>query len=201
MIKVEFDGVQLDQPLLRPLFNDMVVSAKLINESADGASFARRTFVRATFAFLEGQLYWLKEAVQNWLLARAWQTHQLEMTKLMLLDDQTYRPDRTGKIVSEASRIPFLNWCAFVYRTAAECWNVDAAKFFGDNGWNCLQSALDVRHRLAHPKRPEDLEVSDAELDAVGEAMRWSFNCLVAIVGSPDATKFLEAGASSSASP
>jgi hypothetical protein len=45
-----------------------------------------------------------------------------------------------------------------------------------------MQKALDVRHRLTHPKRPEELDVTDAEIDSMRESHRWLFNCTVDVL-------------------
>jgi hypothetical protein len=172
----------LTEPLLRPLFDDMVECEELLDRS--DTQFARRTFVRAAFAFNEGYLYWLKGNVVQWLLGKGSRTGNIEATKLLLLSDDVYRPNRQGKIQSEPNRIPFLNYCAFVLRTAAECWALNPTQLFSDNGWSEMQVALQVRHRITHPKTPGDLDVTAAELGTVREAHRWLFNCLVHVVNS-----------------
>jgi len=167
-------------PLLRPLFDDVVECEELLDRS--DTQFARRALVRAAFAFNEGYVYWLKEQVTQWLLGKGWTTNKIEITKLLLLSDDTYRPNRQGNIESEPNRIPFLNYCAFVFRTAAECSGSDATLLFSDNGWNEMHTALAVRHRITHPKKPEDLEITDNELYSVSEGHRWLFNSLVHIL-------------------
>jgi hypothetical protein len=167
-------------PLLRPLFDDVVECEELLDRS--DSQFGRRALVRAAFAFNEGYVYWLKEQVAQWLLGKGWRAKNIEITKLLLLSDEIYRPNRQGKIESEPSRIPFLNFCAFVLRTGAECWDFDPAPFFSDNGWKEMQIALGVRHRITHPKKPEDLEITEEELYSISEGQRWLFNCLVDIL-------------------
>jgi hypothetical protein len=167
-------------PLLGPLFDDVVECEELLDRT--DTQFARRALVRAAFAFNEGYVYWLKEQVTQWLLGKGWRTNNIETSKLLLLSDEAYRPNRQGKIESEPNRIPFLNYCAFVLRTAAECWDFDPTPLFSDNGWKEMQDALSVRHRITHPKKPEDLEITDQELYSISEGHRWLFNCLVGIL-------------------
>ena len=45
-----------------------------------------------------------------------------------------------------------------------------------------MQDALSVRHRITHPKKPEDLEITDQVLYSISEGHRWLFNCLVGIL-------------------
>ena len=39
-----------------------------------------------------------------------------------------------------------------------------------------MQDALSVRHRITHPKQPDDLEITDQELYLISEGHRWLFN-------------------------
>jgi len=180
---------ELDVPLLAPLFDDMVESERLIKKA--DTQFARRAFVRAAFAFNEGFLFWFKDEVIHWVLAKGWQTRNLEIAKVQLLSDEMYKPDRRGKIESEPNRIPFLNFFAFVFRTGAECCDLDPAPLFSDNGWSQMQLALDVRHRITHPKKPEDLNITDDEMFAVSEGHRWMLNCLLAMLRARPGNKVL----------
>jgi hypothetical protein len=171
---------ELADPLLRPLFDDLVQCEELLSRS--DTQFARRAFVRAAFAFNEGFLYWLKGRVLQWLLGKGWQTGTLEISKIGLLGDDLFRPNGQGRIEAEPNRLPFLNYCAFVLRTAAECEDVDPVRLFSDNGWREMQRSLAVRHRITHPKSPEELSLTGEELDSVREAHRWLLNCLVDII-------------------
>jgi hypothetical protein len=182
---------EVHDPLLRPLFDDIAEYEQLLDRS--DTQFARRAFVRAAFAFNEGYLYWLKGALLNQVFGTAQRTGNIDVTKIALLSDKTYKVDANGRIKAEQNRMPFLNYCAFILRTAAECWGVDPEAIFSDNGWNDMQAALRLRHRITHPKKPEDLEVTDAELRSVSEGHRWLFNCMLLIIRSaprgPDETK------------
>jgi hypothetical protein len=180
----------LDEPLLRPLLDDLVECEELL-QRAD-TQFARRTFIRSLFAFNEGFLYWLKENVRQWLLDKGWRTNTIQVSKLELLADSSYRVNRVGKMESEPTRIPYLNYCAFVLRSAAECRGLDANQLFSDNGWKGMQVSLEVRHRITHPKKPEDLEISNEELDSTREGHRWLIASLVKILrSSPDSSHSL----------
>jgi len=148
--------------LLTPLHDDVVECEELLDHS--DTQFVRRALVRALFAFNEGYLYWLKAHVSKWILVTGWSKGKIPIIKLLLLEDNAYRPSRQGKVESEPNRFPFLNYCAFVIRTAAECWNLDPTEPFSDNGWKEMQDDLQVRHRITHPKKPEDLVITEEEL-------------------------------------
>jgi hypothetical protein len=175
-------------PLLAPLFDDFVECDEQLERS--DTQFARRSYVRTVFALNEGFLYWFKQEVAEWLLDKGLDRDNVMMAKLFLLSDESYRITDKGKIRSQKNRVPFLDFCGFVYRTAAECLGVNPDPFFLEGGWQELKKALDVRHRITHPKKPEDLEITERELLAVSEGHRWLCNCVVhilnAIPGSTD---------------
>jgi hypothetical protein len=162
-------------PLLGPLFEDVVECEELLEKS--DTQFARRAFVRAAFAFNEGLIYWFKGIVQELMFANAG-TKGLNIDALFFLDDRKPRLNQRGKIEHDDNRVSFMAQCALVLRMAAEQRNIDPEKYFGDNGWNELQKSLIVRHRITHPKQPENLDISDEDLQSVSEGHRWLHNCL-----------------------
>ncbi len=170
----------IGHPLLDPLFDDAARCEELLQ--ADDTQFARRTLVRATFAWNEGFLYWMKEHTFRWLISHSEQTMTCDLSKVVLLQDERPKMAPNGTVEFEPSHERFKNYCAFILRTAAECWGVDATTFFGDNGWRNMQDALQVRHRITHPKKVDDLQISDADLVAVGEGAGWLMKCLWEIV-------------------
>jgi hypothetical protein len=172
---------ELAHPLLRPLYDDLIKCEELL--STEDTQFARRAFVRSSFAFIEGYIYWLKREVFKWLTNPDLKNDfvNINITAITLLQDTIFYPSKQGKIKQEPNRLPFLNFCAFVLRTAAEHWGMNPESMFSDNGWKELQLALKVRHRITHPKQPQDLAIADVELESVRESHRWLFNCVVDI--------------------
>jgi len=55
--------------------------------------------------------------------------------------------------------------------------------FFSDSGWSEFQKAVNVRHRLTHPKKNTDMNISDAELTSLHEAVRWYYNANITAIG------------------
>lgn len=178
-----------DIPLLDPLFCDLVECEELLSKF--DSQFARRTFVRASFGFHEALIYWLKWTVIEGLASKALVSGNIEITKLMLLQDSSYRPNKQGKIECDANRIPLLNLCAFALRSAADCVGVDPNRWLSDNGWSEFQIALKVRHRITHPAKVEELDISDDEMGAVRESHRWLLNCLFDIRNSKRGSELL----------
>lgn len=170
------DGI-VNEPLLEPLFRDMVGCEELLERS--DTQFARRTYIRSAFAFIEGHLYWLKRIAREAVLQKGWRDNNVEIAKLTLLDDQTFKPNTQGKVEQTGQNaIPFKNNCAFIIRTIYESWDLDPSATFSDEGWMDMQDALKVRHRITHPKRSEDMEISEEELFITSESIRWLLNAV-----------------------
>jgi hypothetical protein len=157
-----------DDPLFAALIEDYHKCTE--NLHANDNQFWRRTLFRTAFSFIESLNGLVKEKAVLALCSRG--KKQLNITKIELLQDFDHRISKTGKLESQQRRQPFLNYTAFILRCLAEESNTEAT-FFSDNGWNEFQKALDVRHRLTHPKKAADMNVSDEELHSLEETFRW----------------------------
>ena len=172
---------QIQEPLLRPLFNDLVECEELLKNL--DSEFARRTYIRSSFAFIDSTIFWFRGARLTGLLKESLPVTVDKARAIALLSEELGRVEPTGKIGLEPNRIPFKNYAAFVLRQAAEYAGLDPAPLFSDSGWGDFQIALKVRHRITHPKTPEDCSVSDSEMGSVREAHRWLINGITWIVG------------------
>jgi len=173
------DQEPIKEPLLRPTHQDVVECERLLEENE--TQFARRTFCRASFAFIETVVHWLKTLARNTVIAKGMEANSLNVSLISALLDQTARVERTGRIRLEPNMIPFLNHVALVFRTMAEVTGLGAEAFFSNTEWEHLRKALQVRHRITHPKNPEDLTVTDSDMDNIRGGLTWVFNRMVDI--------------------
>src|SRR5262249_124562 len=124
-------------------------------------------------AYFEGFLFWTNDVIVGTLMAKD-SKDELDYVKLAILFDETPRINEQGKIEFGTSSFPkFINYCAFILRTAAECWNFDPAPLFADSGWNELQKSVSVRNRITHPKSRSDLDITDSEIKSLEKSHRW----------------------------
>jgi hypothetical protein len=147
---------------------------------SEDCQFWRRTYIRTVFSLFEAMNNFLKEKAAQ--AACSGDKQSFNTTRIELLGDYSYRIERNGKIERQEQRFPFLNYTAFVLRSLCEESYVDP-KFFSDNGWNEFQKAVQIRHRLTHPKADADLDISDTELATVHEAMRWYYGAVLDAFG------------------
>lgn len=166
------DHVDIDQ--MKILTADLDLCQQNLN--SDDSQFWRRTYVRTLFSFFEAMNSLLKsKAVQA---ACSGDKESFNATRIELLGDYTYRINKNGTLDQQEHRFPFVNYTAFILRCLAEESNVEAS-FFSDNGWAEFQKAVQIRHRLTHPKKDKDMDISDSEMDSVHEASRWYFNASI----------------------
>ena len=62
-------------------------------------------------------------------------------------------------------------WFALTGRVVAL--KVENSLHTSESEWSDLKLAMSVRNRLMHPKKPEDLTVSEAEVEAASRASAW----------------------------
>ena len=139
---------------------------------ADGSQFNRRTYIRTFFAFLEGFAYAVRRATIDLMLLNALKHDKLNIDRLILLREESPTLGDTGKVELKPQQLPFLPHFAFTLRAFAEEQGFEP-DFFGDNGWNQLQKAVKIRHRLTHPKKSSDCHVSDDDLRICAKAVEW----------------------------
>ena len=105
--------------------------------------------------------------------------YQLNIGEVALLREEAFDIDSRGKVVVRSANLRTLNNIRFtlsiVGRTIAPGYEPPV----GDAGWEALQKALKVRHRVTHPKERSDLAISNDELDQIRAAFKWFRSALV----------------------
>jgi len=134
-----------------------------------------RTYVRAVFSYLEAHSFVIRSATLK--LLKPDKGNPESVAKFQLLAETAYQPSGTGKLEEGPEpRIPFINQFAFTLRTYAEAGGMNAAdiaKFFGDNAFNQLRRAKNVRDHLTHPKKLSDITVTPADVLDVTNGFNW----------------------------
>jgi hypothetical protein len=142
--------------------------------AAGNDQFWCRTLVRAVFSYFEAHSFVIRSSVAKLLKP---DQDNLYIAKMALLAETTYQPGKTGKLKPAGEpKIPFINHLAFTLRTYAEVSGMDASeinRFFGDNDFNQLQRAKQVRDRLTHPKQLSDILVTPRDMVDMTNCYNW----------------------------
>jgi len=121
VINAEDDRINV--PLLDPLFKDVAKCETMLEK--DDSQFARRCFVRASFAFIEAHIHWLRQETLAILLANTPRGEGISVHKIALLADESPKVDERGVLTIDPARLRFSGLVAFVCRTLAEVLALD----------------------------------------------------------------------------
>lgn len=138
----------------------------------DRSPEARRVYVRAAMAFVEGATNAFKRVA---LAARGWKSDEPLFTRaeVALLREESYRVNRKGVAEIQSLFIPLGNNIKLALRTFAKAQERPTPNNYDGSGWGAMLDAIRIRNRLTHPHLLEDLNVSDDELRAVEKAVEW----------------------------
>ncbi|MBN7796294.1 hypothetical protein [Parahaliea mediterranea] len=143
------------------LIGDVIRSSDIL--SKEDSDYQRRLTVRAIFAAIEGLFTVAKSGMTSLPLNPA---------EASVLKEESYEVGERGNIRIRTKYIPLernLKAIVRIVRRVRPAYELD----FNHPGWSSLVRALEVRHRLMHPKRLEDLSVSDSEMVDAQRGFNW----------------------------
>jgi len=135
----------------------------------DNTPYAQRALVRAFFAAVEGLSYQMRQVTLASLAGTEFVTEQ----EVQLLREVRHSLNDKGQPKQGPSFLPFPESLLFSLSIYAKN---HGAKFEVDrsqHGWNALRQTTQVRNSVTHPKAPESLTLTDADLQALMDASRW----------------------------
>ena len=145
------------------------------NLTADDTPYNRRAYVRAAFASIEAITWFIKQDA-----LRHRETGLFSLAETALLLEESYSLDK-GKAEVQTKFQPLDQSFPFAVQMFSRGFKspfvLKKAK-----GWEAFKKAIQIRHRVTHPKRCELLEVSDQELEDVGTAYGWVVGSIISPV-------------------
>lgn len=152
--------------LYRTLLAD--IEAAFDRLEVEGSETSKRNLIRTMFAGIEGSLWSFKEHVRSIAL----QIEKLTPLQDFALSGRDYLITDSGHIREKARLISMLTMVKAITRLAEEfCPGFKAD--YNDDGWPNLKLAIDVRNKITHPKRLQDLEISDDDILICRSALFW----------------------------
>ncbi len=142
----------------------------------------RRTYVRSLFALLEGTCFYWGSMLKD--IDRLTPNLFNEEERLKLNGQSK---NIKGKITDK--RYPTADMISFTLKMLAK--STEGKIDLGRTGWEKLNSSLEVRDRITHPRSNRALEISDEEINNAREALSWYFD-----MQNPFLKKLLEQGTS-----
>lgn len=144
-------------------------------------SLGFRAAVMHIFSYMEAMCYLLKHTVTVNCTEGRWKG-RIPIPTYMASLDEVYDIADNGNVTTRAKKVPMQGHILFclkfvaAYRRAS----FDPTKM---KHWNAFSPALKVRHRLTHPKRISDLDISDKEYSVCVDALEWFVSCLQEATG------------------
>jgi hypothetical protein len=170
---------------------DVVTHAATAEERLD--QFWARALVRSFFAYAEGLIYEMAVIVQA---AHDVGLAPLSSAEAGALPESTWELDGNGTPRSRNRFVPFERRARFVFGLFGRVYGVSSALPVGEHGWQCLVEAVQIRHRLTHPKDPSALDLTVADLNVLIKAVTWYFGVLTdqlkLVLASLDSPEFIE---------
>ena len=156
------------QELVRLLWDDIAPTNVLPGIASSPAE--RRQFVRSMFAFIEGAVWLFK---QETLQQHDSGTVTFTRAELALLAELAPVLESDGTVQEIAANLRFTSNLPFTFRCHARAYGYANVLDMGDHRWDLLRRSAQVRNRLMHPKSLASMQVSDEELVAAENSLRW----------------------------
>jgi hypothetical protein len=147
------------------LFVDLQKCADTFN--VERSQFWRRVLVRSLFAYIEGATHCMKRVAHACQFQPGVEFSDKERGILSEFAFELYNKASSGK-----TKMPLKESIKFSFNVYAR---VHLAKYElnANKGWQALIKSISIRDRLTHPKRVDDLIVSDDEMQVLFEAYTW----------------------------
>jgi len=159
------------EAIVDELLEDISRSSQLLKHEKE-SQFARRTFIRTFFSFLDAYGRIIRSDIMDSDLK-----NKLDSSWHTVLQEMVPEPEKNGTIKFRESRHPFQNLFAATLRAWAisKGMTQDAItkEIFGVNGWNQFQNAILLRHSLTHPKVGKSLKVTTDQTRMCVDAFIW----------------------------
>ena len=164
-------------PLLKVL-EDAHAAEKYLDEN--DTQFARRAYIRSVFASIEGIIWIFKQTFLKIALEKS--AKKFTVAEYSLLSDKTYDLTDKGEPREQQKFLRLPENVKFTIRIFNRIFSSSLDIEVGDKDWADFKAAIEIRNRLAHPKKANDIDVSDKEIQVVKAACGWfnelTHNCI-----------------------
>jgi hypothetical protein len=139
--------------------------------SDPSSQFYARTFIRTFTASVEGMSFMFRRmALQCSQIFGV----SLSPGEIALLREERYRLDKSGTIqTSEESMTGISRVMRFSFATLAKALLSDFELAVDHDGFRAFQAVVEIRNRLTHPKRAEEMEIRPEDRLLLQAAAKW----------------------------
>jgi len=163
--------------IMNPLFvllEDAHSAEQFLDEN--DTQFTRRAYIRSIFAYIEGTVWILK---QTCLKAKPISGNKrISLAEHALLSEETYELKSNGEPKTQTKFLRLPDNLKFTFGLINKLFKTSIDLGVGKKEWDNFLKALEIRHRITHPKESQAFEISDKEIQICKEVCSW-FNELV----------------------
>jgi hypothetical protein len=141
--------------IMRVLHGDVQRAMELY--TAERSPYARRTYIRTFFAMIDGLTFQLKQVA-------------LERESEGFV---SFSPSERDQLLEDTKFVRAPDNIRLSLECLARAYGSNFRPAYGNHRWGSLKRAIGIRHGITHPKKLEDLEISDAELKTLLEGGQW----------------------------
>jgi|MudIll2142460700_1097286.scaffolds.fasta_scaffold62249_2 hypothetical protein len=145
-----------------------------------GTQFAKRTYLRTFFSFVEGVLFARQTVILRYVEFTPQSVPQrFDVAEQILLREVEYELDDNGSVKIKEGRYPaFLRRVRFIFSMWAKHYGKACTVDYSGTGWEAFREVQAIRNRITHPRRESHLMISDIEMFKIKGALEWFLKAL-----------------------
>jgi hypothetical protein len=157
---------------LNTLVKALVEDATRLNDMLlkEPSAFWMRAFTRAFFAMVEGTIFGMKQTI---LTAWAALGLNIPIAELAILFEEGYDVKDNGDAKVQTKFLRLQNNLRFTVKMYAKVFEYNYTLDVQGDGWQAFNRSIDIRHRLTHPKRVEELNISIEDVEDIQIGFSW----------------------------
>ncbi len=162
-----------------------------VEEKDSLKNFRKRNYVRTVFAYIDGVLFAMKRIILEDISFKTnivketnsgfvIEENESKLTPEDIIYLQEYKLE--GPNVDNLKEVSmtksFKANIKFTFRSYEKTRIENYETNFGCKEWKNFQDCIEIRNRITHPKKSQDLEITDAEFNNVKNSYEWFYKIL-----------------------
>jgi hypothetical protein len=144
------------------------------------SQFARRTYIRSVFAYMEGTIWLLKQLIIQTVFQSKAVTNPLQLlslAELALLSDVSYDLKDNGEPYEQPKFLPTSKNLRLTVSVLNRFTGGSIDLQTNSTTWNRFNQTIQVRNRITHPKNAGEIDITNEENQHAIEVCNW-FNSI-----------------------
>ncbi|MEX1014365.1 MAG: hypothetical protein WDZ80_04360 [Candidatus Paceibacterota bacterium] len=157
--------------LLELLFEELKIANKRVESSNE--KIDRRFYFRIAFSTIEASLSLIRK-----LLLEFHSNNEIKLkpAQLVLLNEKIFDVKDNGEIYEKPFFISFKRNIKFTFRLCTDVLNLNFKVDYKEPGWQDLVKSNSLRNDITHPRKIDDLEISETQTSTLTNGIMWYMN-------------------------